>query len=91
MADEDDDASRDDETPREEVEAAQTGETPGEAHREGEFRDLADKLDTVLARLDAITGFLTKRTVEEPVDDADDDADDAEPRLRSLDEIQFTD
>lgn len=88
MADEKEDPALTDETPDEAVQAAETGETPDEAHREGEFRDLSDKLDTVLARLDAITGFLTKKTVEEPpAPDADGDAD--EGRLKTLDEIDF--
>lgn len=50
------DSTREDETVDEREEAEVTGATPDEAHREGEFDALSQKLDRVL---DGIGGLMT--------------------------------
>lgn len=50
------DSTREDETVDEREEAEATGATPDEAHREGEFDALSQKLDRVL---DGIGGLMT--------------------------------
>ena len=78
------DETRDDETPDEREETAETGATPEEAHREGEFDDIRDRIESIAARADEILDAV--RTVREAVEafvgdggavvrDTDDDGD----------------
>lgn len=78
------DETRDDETPDEREEAAETDATPEEAHREGEFDDIRDRIESIAARADEILDAV--RTVREAVEafvgdggavvrDTDDDGD----------------
>lgn len=60
------DDTRDDETPDEREEAAETGATPEEAHREGEFDDIRDRIESIAARADEILDAV--RTVREAVE-----------------------
>ena len=78
------DETRDDETPDEREETAETGATPEESHREGEFDDIRDRIESIAARADEILDAV--RTVREAVEafvgdggavvrDTDDDGD----------------
>lgn len=78
------DETRDDETPDEREEAVETDATPEEAHREGEFDDIRDRIESIAARADEILDAV--RTVREAVEafvgdggavvrDTDDDGD----------------
>lgn len=55
------------------------GETPGEAHREGEFDDIRDRLDGIVEMLDSmkstIAMFISNAGGSADVDDEDDDLD----------------
>ena len=52
------------------------GETPGEAHREGEFDDIRDRLDGIVEMLDSmkstIAMFISNAGGSADVDDEDD-------------------
>lgn len=71
-----DDETRDDETPREREEQAETGETPAESHREGEFAVLRDMLAGITVKLDALSKVIVGLGVATPSDvppESDDD------------------
>lgn len=85
------DEDRDDLTGREEEIQEETNTSGEEAHRIGEFRDLRDKMDTLLDsnktlldRLDSIARALATRTVETdtPKDETEDFEDYTDPRER---------
>lgn len=84
------DETRDDETQEEETQAADTGETPDEAHRAGEYDELRDLLGSVIKKIDALTSFITDATLEKPAAarEAEEDAGDA-PELKDLEDIDF--
>lgn len=85
MADTNDDDEKDDETRDEAKEQAATDSTPGEAHREGEFRELNDRLGEVLGKLDSLLKLVTDGKVRESAPAAEPER----PPLRTLDEIDF--
>lgn len=73
-----DDSTAEDETPDEEEEAADTGATPQEAHREVEFDDIIQRLTALSQALGSIQDILMARPGEPATpagndDDADDD------------------
>lgn len=80
--------TKDDETPQEEAEAKDTGESPEEAHRAGEFDDVNRKLDDVLSRLDALSSLLVDSRVEDAAE-VHDDGDGDDEKLVDLDDIDF--
>lgn len=90
---EDEKTTANDLTEQEKIEEEDTGSTPEEAHREGEFDDLSDKLDKVLDAIDSMKSTLAVLvksgavTVDEGADDddGDDGNDDDAP---TVDEIQ---
>lgn len=53
-----DDETREDLTPDEAAQMDETGETPAEAHRAGEFDDLAAKLDALTSMVGELGGTL---------------------------------
>lgn len=59
----------DDETADEERDAARDGETPSEAHREGEFNDLRDLIAALSGKVDSLMQMM----VSKPADGAGDD------------------
>lgn len=88
------DDTRGDETPDEREEAAETDATPEEAHREGEFDDIRDRIESIAARADEILAAV--RTVREAVEafvgdggavvrDTDDDGDVDEVEVDDVD------
>lgn len=52
------DETRDDLTPQEEAQMTDTGETPAEAHRAGEFDDLRGMLSDITGKLDSMTSAI---------------------------------
>lgn len=80
-----DDSTRDDETPQEQEEARETGETPDEAHRQGEYEALGRKLDEVLARLNGLSSLIADKQLNEPAPVNEPEA----PGLKNLDDIEF--
>lgn len=83
--DTDADTPRDDETKDEAEEQKQTDSTPGEAHREGEFRELNDRLGEVLGKLDSLLKLVADGKVREPAPEPETER----PPLKTLDEIDF--
>lgn len=57
--DEEEKSAKDDLTEEETEEMKETGATPEDAHREGEFDDLRDKLDKVLSAIDSMNSTLS--------------------------------
>lgn len=57
--DEEEKSAKDDLTEEETEEMEETGATPEDAHREGEFDDLRDKLDKVLSAIDSMNSTLS--------------------------------
>lgn len=49
-----DEEENNDLTPDEEIDMEETGETEGEAHREGEFDDIRDRLDGIATMLEGM-------------------------------------
>lgn len=61
MADEN---TSEEETASEREEAAETGATPVEAHREGEFNDIVARLDSLTAKLDSVQSALASIIID---------------------------
>lgn len=78
--------SEDDETREEAAQAAETGETPAEAHRAGEYDELKELIDTLIRKVDALSSFVADKAINEPAAPAENEE---EPRLLDLDEIDF--
>lgn len=92
MDEDEKDETQEDLTPDEKAEEEETDATPEEAHREGEFDDLAAKLDKVIEGIDSLKstlGVLVKSgavTVDEGTDeDTVDEAPDEIPGIDDLD------
>ncbi len=83
-----DDATADDETQDEKEEAAATGETPDEAHRAGEYDELRDLIASAIAKIDALTGFITQAAVDRPATEPAPEAPQNEG-LKNLEDIDF--
>lgn len=86
------DTTEKDETEDEKVESAETGETPDEAHRAGEFDDLRDRLESLTKKLDSVYDFLVKnysKTDESEEESDDDEPDDDEIKLIPIDELEL--
>lgn len=49
-------------TPQETIEEEETGATPEEAHREGEFDALSAKLDEIITKLDSVSSAIAEVT-----------------------------
>lgn len=92
----DDDSTRTDETPDEREEAERGGETPAEAHRQGEFEELSARLDAIsegIAGLMTAIGALATAPSETPDMDGDVEASDVDAyeaaKLVSLDDLDI--
>lgn len=67
----------DEETPDEAETASETGETPDEAHREGEFRDLRDLIAALSGKVDSLMNMMVSKPADAGADDDGDGVDDA--------------
>lgn len=89
------DQTRTDETDDERGIADDTGATPDEAHRIGEFDALSDKLDRVLdgisGLMTAVGALATAPTTDEPdeTDESDEPSEYERAKLVSLDDLDI--
>lgn len=73
------------ETSEEREEGEDTGATPEEAHREGEFDDIVRRLDALSAKLDAVQSAIAGLIIDSTVDDVTGPSGEPSPDLADLD------
>lgn len=77
------------ETESERGEAADTGASPGEAHREGEFDDIINRLKDLSLAISTIQSALSDVLISRPANgsDADDNDEDDDSGLVDVDQL----
>lgn len=83
------DSTRNDETENESDEAAETGATPDEAHRIGEFNELRDMIKAIDGKIDAIQDFILKNAIDKPKPDETDNETSNDDELVSIDDLEL--
>lgn len=64
------DATEETETPSEEARQEETGETPEEAHRAGEFDELRDLMQSIRDEIAGLRSTIADMMVERPAEEA---------------------
>lgn len=83
------DSTERDETDAEKETQEETGATPDESHRVGEFDDIRDRLEKVTAKLDSIYDFIVKNAVKSESDDESESESDESIELVPIDELDI--
>lgn len=86
------DSTREDETRDEREEAEETGATPGEAHRIGEFDELRGLMESIRDEISGLRSTIADMMATKPgdvEDSPDDDAPEDERELIDIDELDL--
>lgn len=85
------DSTKEDETIEEKQESAETGATPDETHRIGEFDDIRDRIEKLSGKLDSIYDFIVKNAVKKSDEDSesDDEPEDDEVKLVPIEDLEL--